>query len=281
MGFVMLIIVPYFQLLLSIKMSACNQVRNKENCCSSSYWDALLDSEFLTGKQLMKYLMWTNGTSCQLSHDFGGKMLQNPSGIDGQMAVCIDPQVAPIPNECLIYSFGINNDWSFEEQMELYGCDVYAFDSTMKMKRHDHSRKIHFYDWGLSDRDEISSSDNLTYHSLSTIQEYLGHQNKTIDYLKIDTEGSEWRILRHMLETGILTNKVRQLGMESHLDGRKSIDEFRLSAKLLRSLEKMDMVRFDSKHNPWYKGNFERLKIIGPYGLGMAWYNSKLFRKSA
>ena len=88
---------------------------------------------------------------------------------------------------------------------------------------------------------------------------HSNHQNKTIDYLKIDTEGSEWRILRHMLETGILTNKVRQLGIEIHLDGRKSIDEFRLSAKLLRSLEKMDMVRFDSKHNPWYKGNFESL----------------------
>jgi FkbM family methyltransferase len=277
MGFVMLIIVPYFQMLLSIKMSACNQQGKKEKCCSDSYWDALLDSEFLTGNQLMKYLMWTNRTSCQLSHDIGGKMLRDPSGIDGQLAVCIDPQVAPKPEECLVYSFGINDDWSFEEQMEKYGCQVYAFDSTMKVKQHDHTPGIHFYDWGLGDRDEISN--NVTYHSLSTIYEKLGHVNKTIDYLKIDTEGSEWRILRHMLEVGVLS-QVRQLGIEIHLDGGKSIDQFRLSAKLLRSLENSGMVRFDAKHNPWYKGNFERLKLTGPYGIEIAWYNSKLLHNN-
>jgi len=274
----MLIIVPYFQMLLSIKMSACNEEGKTEKCCSSSYWDALLDSESLTGKQLMKYLMWTNRTSCQLSHDFGGQMLHNPSGIDGQMAVCIDPQVAPKPEECLVYSFGINNDWSFEEQMEKYGCKVFAFDSTMKDNQHDHTTGIHFYNWGLSDRDEISS-DNSTFHSLSTIRKGLGHGNKTIDYLKIDTEGSEWKILRHMLDSGVLS-KVRQLGVEIHLDGGKSIDQFRLSAKMLRTLENTGMVRFDSKHNPWYKGNFERLKLFGPYGLEIAWYNSNLLRNN-
>jgi hypothetical protein len=161
--------------------------------------------------------------------------------------------------------------------MEKYGCQVYAFDSNMKVKQHDHTPGIHFYDWGLGDRDEISN--NMTYHSLSTIYEKLEHVNKTIDYLKIDTEGSEWRILRHMLEVSVLS-QVRQLGIEIHLDGGKSIDQFRLSAKLLRSLENTGMVRFDAKHNPWYKGNFERLKLTGPYGIEIAWYNSKLLHNN-
>jgi hypothetical protein len=47
-------------------------------------------------------------------------MLKNPSGKDGQKAVCIDPQVAPQPGECLVYSFGIADDWSFDEEMEEY-----------------------------------------------------------------------------------------------------------------------------------------------------------------
>jgi hypothetical protein len=82
-----------------------------------------------------------------------------------------------------------------------------------------------------------------------------------------------------MLEVGVLS-QVRQLGMEIHLDGGKSIDQFRLSAKLLRSLENTGMVRFDAKHNPWYKGNFERLKLTGPYGIEIAWYNSKLLHNN-
>lgn len=61
---------------------------------SSSYWDALLDSKSLTGNQLLHYVMWTNSSSCQLSHDFGGVLYLNPSGIEGQKAVCIDAQVA-------------------------------------------------------------------------------------------------------------------------------------------------------------------------------------------
>lgn len=66
-------------------------------CCSDSYWDNLVDSDVLTGTQIMDYFMWTNRSSCRLAHDFGGQILGNPSGKDGQKAVCIDPQVAPQP----------------------------------------------------------------------------------------------------------------------------------------------------------------------------------------
>ncbi|KAK4010328.1 hypothetical protein OUZ56_019472 [Daphnia magna] len=74
------IIAAYVQ--ISLKMND-DEVK-QEICCSSSYWDELLDSESLTGEQLMEYFTWTNRSSCQLAHDIGGKMLRNPSGIDGQ-----------------------------------------------------------------------------------------------------------------------------------------------------------------------------------------------------
>ena len=78
----------------------------------------------MTPEQIIEYFLWTNQTSCKLSHDFGGKMLQNPSGFDGQKAVCLDLEVAPKAGHCIVYSFGINYEWSFDEAMESYGCQV-------------------------------------------------------------------------------------------------------------------------------------------------------------
>lgn len=69
---------------------------------------------------------WSNSSSCRLSNDFGGAMAL--FGIDGQKAVCLDTEVRPIKGKCLVYSFGVNNEWSFEDTMDEYGCEVYAFD---------------------------------------------------------------------------------------------------------------------------------------------------------
>jgi hypothetical protein len=139
----------------------------------------------------MEYFAWSNRSSCGLAHDFGGKILGNPPGKDGQKVVCIDPQVAPQARNCLVYSFGISNEWSFDEEMEEYGCQVFAFDPSMNVEPHDHTPGIHFYNWGLSDRDEIEIHDNGTewqMYSLSSVYDKLSerHGPTVIDYLKID-----------------------------------------------------------------------------------------------
>jgi hypothetical protein len=36
----------------------------------------------------------------------------------------MDEGVAPTPGSCTVLSFGINNEWSFDDAMEEYGCDV-------------------------------------------------------------------------------------------------------------------------------------------------------------
>jgi hypothetical protein len=108
-----------------------------------------------------------------------------------QKAICIDSKVAPQPGNGLIYSFVISGKWSFEEQMERYCCQVYAFDPLMGLDQHDHSPAIHFYNWGLSNRDEFNIYENWTVRSLSSIYETLSsdrHGRQIIDYLKIDVE---------------------------------------------------------------------------------------------
>jgi hypothetical protein len=245
---------------------------------SSSYWDALLDSKSLTGNQLLHYVMWTNSSSCQLSHDFGGVLYLNPSGIEGQKAVCIDPQVAPKPNDCLVYSFGISIEWSFEEQMERYGCQVFIFDPSMWMYQHDHTPGVHFYNWGLSDRDEVTVDKKWTLRSLSSIYNNLTarHGEKIIDYLKIDVDFDEWIALPQMIKSGMLS-KVRQLGLEIHLSESETIDKNREYVKILRTIEKMGFVRFDSKYNPWSITNLTHLGLISvPFAFELVWYNDKL-----
>jgi hypothetical protein len=240
-------------------------------------WDKLLDSESLTGSQVMEYFSWSNHSSCNLFHDFGGIMLKSPTGIAGQKAVCIDPKVAPLPDQCLVYSFGIDNEWSFDENMERYGCKVFAFDPSMGLDHHYHSPSVQFYNWGLSSKDEYNNFENWTMRSLSSIYKSLVdvHGLKTIDYLKIDVEFYEWIALPQIIESGMLS-KIRQLGIEVHLDHRDKIETYREMAKILRSLEKRGMTRFDSKYNPWSSGNFTELQLWGSFGYEIAWYNDKL-----
>ncbi len=255
------------------KISKRTLIHDFKNCCSSDYWDSMLNSDSLKNSQLKQYFLWTNHSSCKLSHDIGGKMMKNPSGIAGQKSVCIDPMVAPNPSHCLVYSFGINFEWSFDEQMELYGCEVYSFDPSMGINKHNHSPGIHFYDWGLGDRDEYDKELNWTIRSLSSIYKTLSlqHGSKIIDYLKIDIEYSEWIALPQIIKSGMLSY-IRQLGIEIHVDPHKSVSENRELAKLLRLIEKNGMIRFDSKSNPWFTGIFGN-----SFGYEIAWYNN-MFR---
>ena len=194
--------------------------------------------------------------------------------IDGQKAVCLDPAARPTPGRCLVYSFGINNEWSFDEMMETYGCKVYAFDPSMKMASHSHSKGIKFLDIGLDDRDHIDPTNKWRLKSLSTIyHQQLQHTGRIIDYLKLDVEFAEWRALPQMIESGMLA-KVRQLHVEIHLTKKDSIDKLRSHAALLKSIEDAGMIRFDSKSNPYYRGIIGALDNSTELSLGydIAWY---------
>lgn len=104
-----------------------NKSGEEEEISGAKNWNNLNNVvQGLTGQEMADYLQWSNSSSCRLANDFGGVMML--FGIDGQKAVCLDTEVRPIKGKCLVYSFGVNNEWSFEDAMDQYGCDVYAFD---------------------------------------------------------------------------------------------------------------------------------------------------------
>ena len=131
----------------------------------------------------------------------------------------------------LVYSFGIDNQWGFDDAAADRGQEVHSFDPTVKNlakhSAHAHPR-VTFHPWGLA-ADSINPACNTApsggyrhghghgqqlvgrrsdpggrgrladeLFTLPAIRERLGHTSRRISTLKIDCEGCEWEIFAHM-----------------------------------------------------------------------------------
>jgi hypothetical protein len=252
------------------------------------YWRDL-GVETMTEEQIIGYFNWANRTACKFTHYFGGLVQHwNGGGVDGQYTVCLDKAVGPaLPyeyhdprrgqNRCLVYSIGIRDDWSFDEAMEKYGCEIFAFDPSLNKTNHDHSERIHFYNLGIADRDYVNHLNGWTMKALDSIYRMLipRHGAKVIDYLKIDIDWSEWDVLKQIINKSQMLGKIRQLTIEFHLPNRISasndnddekimtIQDYRSLAGLVKSIEKQ-MVRFESRPSPWCVRRIKNLHYYGP-----------------
>ncbi|XP_070555595.1 probable methyltransferase-like protein 24 isoform X2 [Ptychodera flava] len=158
----------------------------------------------------------TNVTyKCQRDRRMG-----HPLPIDGGWNICLDVGIKP--NACIVYSFGISNDWSFDDDMAEYGCSVYSFDPFNGYKEHKRSEHNWFYDIGLCDTDDDhvvhkyhNGNRTIKCRTLRSIKKMLHHQQKTIDVYKMDIEGDELKVLPQLLESGILSD-IKQLDLEIH-----------------------------------------------------------------
>ena len=67
--------------------------------------------------------------TCAKKAYVGGK---REDDVDGAYYLCKDDVVWPFPSKteapCLVYSFGINWDFKFDDEMAKLGCEVHAFD---------------------------------------------------------------------------------------------------------------------------------------------------------
>lgn len=146
-----------------------------------------IDPTKMSAKQITDYLNFANRSSCSLIHDFGGIVYKygNVVAIDGQKSVCLEQGKAPVPGKCVVYSFGINNEWSFDDTMGKYGCQVFAFDPSMGVKDHDRSANVHFYDIGLGIQDG-EKNNGWKVKKLSSIYEILKNDGKHSAEVVID-----------------------------------------------------------------------------------------------
>jgi hypothetical protein len=109
----------------------------------------------------------------------GGKWLCDPNRLRARGA------------DCLIYSVGSFDDFSFEEAITRdvsSAREIHAFDHTVSNPRNKPCG-VHFHPLGLGGAREPDGSD---LKGLADIVVALGHKGRTIDVLKIDCEGCEW-----------------------------------------------------------------------------------------
>ncbi|CAL1537194.1 unnamed protein product [Lymnaea stagnalis] len=166
----------------------------------------------------------------------------------GNWPVCQDePYVIKPP--CLVYSFGIANDFSFDDAMGNLGCTVASFDPSMHKEDHIRSPHVSFYNMGMGaintnsfvpNKDSYVKNDQKwKIRTLKGAMAELGHQNRVLDVLKMDVETYEWAVLDNMFETGMLTN-IRHLLIEYHLfRTRPDKGDYVYNYKLLNRLRKL------------------------------------------
>ncbi|XP_052072674.1 uncharacterized protein LOC127710752 [Mytilus californianus] len=129
---------------------------------------------------------------------------------------------------CLVYSFGIGNDFRFDDAMATLGCEVHSFDPSMNVSEHTRESGVVFHTFGIgSHNDDLFTprTDEFTrkeqkstweLKKLSTILSNLDHQNMTLDILKLDIEGNEWDVLENIIQEDLLF-KIKQLEVEYHI----------------------------------------------------------------
>lgn len=156
----------------------------------------------------------------------------------GGYYVCLSPPFTPVPGNCLVYSFGISLDWSFDEAMAEYGCEVHAFDPSIGLKDHLHKHGVYFHNIGLWGSDIVNNK-QWTLNKLSTIRSKLGHEKRIIDVLKVDVDIAEWPFLRNMVNEDVnQLDTVRQMAMEIHTP--------RVTPQRLSNEDSMEMVYYAS-----------------------------------
>ena len=133
---------------------------------------------------------------------------------------------------CIIYSFGINDESSFEEDLmkQTPNCRIWGYDPTVddfgpELRKHKSLNRAHFLKAGLSDKTDTKVSP--AFYSIHDLMRINGHDH--IDVLKIDIEGGEFDSLRstiqHFMDKGEEL-PIAQLQIELHVDGRISFDDF-------------------------------------------------------
>ncbi len=163
-----------------------------------------------------------------------------------------DPNL--IPDNAIVYSFGIGEDISFDKAIiEKHGAKVYGFDPTPKsinyIRNNQTPEQFYFHPFGIGEKTEMVTfhlpknkdhvSGSVYDHSLvdennsvevllKDFKEIVSELNHSyIDILKMDIEGSEYVVMEGILSSGI---PIKQILVETHerffKDGKQKGEQF-------------------------------------------------------
>ncbi|XP_077998655.1 putative methyltransferase-like protein 24 [Glandiceps talaboti] len=244
----------------------------------------VLDKEQVSGA-LMSYLL-TPTYECK-----GDLRMGDAPPKDGGWNICTD--VGLKSTSCIVYSVGIGDNWSFDDDMAAYGCNVYSFDPSIELTDHQRSERIWFYNMGLWDQNEEERQYNKIANgnkrvmqtwkcrTLESIKKMLHHENDTLDVVKIDIEGQEYRVFPQMLESGVMKN-IRQLVFEIHLS--PELDKIRLWKTYVDIKKMMTMYGFElwsiHPNEVVKKLDFGKYAGMHPCCYELSWINTNFLNKA-
>ncbi|XP_060082392.1 probable methyltransferase-like protein 24 [Ylistrum balloti] len=139
---------------------------------------------------------------------------------DGGWDICVEPKYLP-RNKCLVYSFGIANDFSFDDDIaRFYNCEVHSFDPSMRKKGYVRIKdQSYFHDTGLSHITRSNPEGNMwRMQTFLDIRTELNHLKRMPNVVKMDIEAWEWNVLPEMFAAGQFP---KQLIIEFHLWSQK------------------------------------------------------------
>lgn len=189
-------------------------------------------------------------------------------------------------NDCIIFSYGLGADWSFDNMGEKYGCIIHGFDPSGSLWRNgmhgeaysniDYSKQYPskskiFHSWGLGVLDKaiyppgtipqewpglgdpaFSETNDESWDMRSIEQTMKDLLVTKLSILKIDVEGAEWAALTAALESKFMRKlfkegRIEQLLIEWHWDPNTSAFNSRHET-LMKRIESLGFI-------PW---NIER-----------------------
>lgn len=239
-------LIRYYEKLCEIDLHRQNklkQINLNHDLLSYNKFSPVYAKEFENlQNQFHEFIQDPDNSICKEMKRFGGHYNPKCKYTDGAKFVCMDELLRDIENnECLIYSFGIGGDWTFEDMMDGIGCKVYAFDPTVNDKRN-RGNNIIFEKIGVAAEPEEQNQ----IKTLNTILNQNGHTSTKISYLKMDIEGAEVNGLPSWFNSGALKH-VRQIGFEFHLTNSRNGYTNDL-ATTIRFLETLKLLYFEGNY---------------------------------
>lgn len=219
---------------------------------------------------------------------------------DGAWFVCFDRSVAPVTNDCIVLSFGISTDESFDDEMNTnYGCSVHSFDPFIESNRFQQIRnsnpslkdsylievnkKWKYYKIGVTgSKYNIKNQNKIGWiDTLENIIQLINLNNTIIDIVKIDIEkvknkaiiGGEINLLENF-DIDYACKYFKQLLIETHAPDIQN----NLLYNLLKKLDKCFSLFFrDTRFIvPKYNGQVFEDAAADGYKLNLADFQNEI-----
>ena len=166
------------------------------------------------------------------------KVLIGENSKEPDVHICLDNISPP----CVVYSFGIANNWIFDDYMISKGCHVYSFDPSMNVRKHKRHKNHLFEPIGIGIKSGIHKGRSTLYggktnYDVLTLADMMKrYNNDHVDIIRMDTEYAEWDVLQQWFKQDMFS-KMDQLLLEIHMWPKSErVDHGQFHSKILHSI---------------------------------------------